>query len=358
MGAGEHRRVRRRSEERHDLRRVGGVVRRQRADGVAAGARPVPRAIGESGAYFTGDAGALSLAPLAQSEKAGVAFAAGLGASSLAALRARTADEILAAALKTQPWFAPNLDGYFLTEDVAQTFAAGKQAQVPLLAGWNADEVRAGVVLGKQKPTAQSFEQDTRKRYGSHADAVLKAYPSATDAEALESAAALAGDSFIGHGTWRWIEAHQKTGKSPVYRYSFDRKIPVPPGNTMNGVPATARDIGARHAGEIEYVFGSLTQSLPKVPWEEADRKLSDTMVTYWTNFARTGDPNGGGLPPWPQYGDEPSGPAPRRDDPIGAGHAAAALPGARRLARVAGPEVADGDVHRAAEGGQRRRHG
>ena len=262
------------------------------------------RAIGESGAYFTGDAGALSLAPLAQSEKAGVAFAAGLGASSLAALRARTADEILAAALKTQPWFAPNLDGYFLTEDVAQTFAAGRQAQVPLLAGWNADEVRAGIVLGKQKPTAQSFEQDTRKRYGSHADIVLKAYPHATDAEALESAAALAGDSFIGHGTWRWIEAHQKTGKAPVYRYSFDRRIPVPPGNTMNGVPATARDIGARHAGEIEYIFGSLTQSLPKVPWEEADRKLSDTMVTYWTNFARTGDPNGGGLPPWPKYGE------------------------------------------------------
>ena len=50
-------------------------------------------------------------------------------------------------------------------------------------------------------------------------------------------------------------------------------------------------------------VFGSLTQSLPKVPWEEADRKLSDTMVTYWTNFARSGDPNGGGLPPWPKYG-------------------------------------------------------
>ena len=63
-----------------------------------------------------------------------------------------------------------------------------------------------------------------------------------------------------------------------------------------------ARDVGARHAGEIEYVFGALERSLPKVPWEPSDRKLSDAMTTYWANFARKGDPNGGGLPRWPRY--------------------------------------------------------
>jgi para-nitrobenzyl esterase len=63
----------------------------------------------------------------------------------------------------------------------------------------------------------------------------------------------------------------------------------------------TSRDIGARHAGEIEYVFGALGAE-PPVPWEDADRKLSDLMMTYWTNFARTGDPNGPGLPAWPRY--------------------------------------------------------
>ena len=64
---------------------------------------------------------------------------------------------------------------------------------------------------------------------------------------------------------------------------------------------ATANDIGARHAGEIEYVFGAL-DSVPNVTWDEADRKLSDLMMSYWSNFARSADPNGPGLPKWPGY--------------------------------------------------------
>ena len=259
------------------------------------------KAIGESGAYFTAGGGTLALQPLQVSEQLGVKFASGLGADSLAALRAKPAAEVLKVALEFQPWFAPNIDGYFLPRDVYAIYAAGKQAQVPLLAGWNADEIRAGVVLGKEKPTAQSFTARARKQFGEQADAVLKAYPASSDAEALESAAALAGDMFIGYATWKWLEMHAGTGKAPVYRYSFDRKIPVAPGTKVGGVEATSKDIGARHAGEIEYVFGAL-DSLPKVPWEPTDRQLSDAMITYWTNFARTGNPNGSGLPTWPRY--------------------------------------------------------
>jgi para-nitrobenzyl esterase len=259
------------------------------------------KAIGESGAYFTGASGTLGLQPLAATEARGVSFASSIGADSLAALRAKSAEELLAAAMKTQPGFTPNLDGYVLREEVAATYAAGKQAHVPLLAGWNADEIRMAIVLAKEKPTAKSFTEQTRTRYGAQADAILEAYPAATDAEALESAAALASDVFIGHGTWKWIELHARTGGAPVYRYSFDRKIPVAPDLTVNGVPATSRDVGARHAGEIEYVFGSL-DSRANVPWEPTDRRLSDAMTTYWTNFARTGNPNGAALPEWPRY--------------------------------------------------------
>ena len=257
------------------------------------------KAIGESGAYF--GSGPLDLQPLPVSEQLGVKFAGVMGADSLAALRAKPAEDVLAAALKTQPWFAPNLDGYFLTEDVATTFAAGRQARVPLLAGWNADEVRSGVVLAKQKPTAQSFSDETRKRYGQDAEAILKAYPATSDAEALESAASLASDLFIGYGTWKWIDTHARTGQAPVFRYSFDRKIPVPDGEKVNGMPATSKDIGARHAGEIEYVFGTL-DSRKGVPWQPVDRTLSEVMTSYWAAFATTGEPKASGLPEWPRF--------------------------------------------------------
>jgi para-nitrobenzyl esterase len=259
------------------------------------------KAIGESGAFFSPPGGTLALSPVSATEQAGAKFATGLGAESLAALRALPGDAVLKAALKTQPWFAPNLDGYVLPDTVAAVFAAGKQARVPLLAGWNADEIRAGIVLRPVKPTPETFAAENRKRFGDSADAILKAYPAATAEEALESSAALASDLFIGYGTWKWIEVHSKTGNSPVYRYSFDRKIPVAADAKMNGMPVTSRDIGARHAGEIEYVFGAL-DSIKGVTWEASDRRLSDAMTTYWSNFARTGDPNGAGLPKWPRY--------------------------------------------------------
>jgi len=257
------------------------------------------KAIGESGAYFAN--GPLPLLPRPAAEEQGAKFGSSIGADSLAALRAKSGDDLLKAALAAHPWFVPDIDGYVLTEQVADTYAAGHQAHVPLLAGWNADETRAQVVLAKEKTTAASFTADVRKRFGDRADAILKVYPATSDAEALESAAALASDGFIGHGTWKWIETQVRTGGAPVYRYSFDRKIPIEPDTKVMGVSVTSRDIGARHAGEIEYVFGAL-DTRPKVPWEAGDRRLSDQMTSYWANFARSGDPNGPGLPTWPRY--------------------------------------------------------
>ena len=76
------------------------------------------------------------------------------------------------------------------------------------------------------------------------------------------------------------------TGRSPA-----DQKV--------NGVAATSKDIGARHAGEIEYVFGALKSDV-KAPWEDADVAISDQMMTFWSNFAKTGNPSGEGVPAWP----------------------------------------------------------
>jgi para-nitrobenzyl esterase len=263
------------------------------------------RAIGESGAHF---GPSLSAPTRAVSEANGEKFAASIGATTLEALRGRSAEDVLAAAAKWQPWFAPSIDGVVLRESVAETFAAGRQAKVPLLAGWNADESRGGVTLAAERPTAASFTAQTRKRFGPAADALLQVYPASNDAEALESAASLASDLFIGYSTWKWIEVHRASSNAPVYRYLFSRKIPVVPGQVRNGRPVTAEDIGARHAGEIEYVFGTL-DSVKGVTWTPADRTLSEAIGRYWTNFARAGDPNGDGLQAWPRLGPGAAGP-------------------------------------------------
>lgn len=261
------------------------------------------KVIGESGAPF--GMGGLSLGPREQAEANGEKFAASIGATTLEALRAVPAETLLASAAKWQPWFAAFVDGAVLTEPVSDTFARGRQAQVPLLAGWNADEIRASVTLAPKPTTVASFTEQTKQRFGAAAERILEVYTARDDADAVESAAALAGDAFIGYGTWKWIESHRATGNAPVYRFLFSRRIPVPPGHTMGGRPATAEDIGARHAGEIEYVFGTL-DSVKGVQWTAEDRALSDAIGTYWTTFARTGDPNGGNLPTWPRFDREP----------------------------------------------------
>jgi para-nitrobenzyl esterase len=120
----------------------------------------------------------------------------------------------------------------------------------------------------------------------------LTLYPADTDAQALRSAIDYGSDNFIAFGTWKWIEAHRKTGESPVYRYHLE----------LGALPSKYHPgTYAFHSDDIEYVFGTL-DTRPGAVWRPEDRKLSEQMMSYWTNFARTGDPNGPGLPAWPKY--------------------------------------------------------
>lgn len=249
-------------------------------------------AIGESGAYF---GTTLNTASLQKSQEAGVRFGKSIDADSLAALRAKPAASLLdAAASDRQAHFVPNIDGYFLPEDVYSIYAAGQQRHIPLLAGWNADEGSYRTIFGKEKPTLEDYIARVHQLFGDKADTLLKAYPAANDAQAKEAAQDLASDQFTAFSTWKWIEMQSAAGASPVYRYRFEDAPPADPAD-----PDSASR-GAYHSAEIEFVFGDLSSK--HLPWRPQDFKLSDMMSTYWSNFAKTGNPNGEGLPRWPAY--------------------------------------------------------
>ncbi len=267
------------------------------------------RAIGESGGAF--GRGGLAYQPLAERESRDAAFLdKAFGTSDVGRLRDIAADDILRAVISptarpgavggrapveppaTQR-FGPSIDGYFLPESVEAIYAAGRQAHVPLLAGWNADEGRGQILSAKPPVTSASFKAQAEKEFGARSSKFLALYPATSDEEARNAAADYAGDRFIAFSTWRWIEAQAKTGDAPVYRYFFT--LGSPGDNNHEAA------MGAFHSDEIEYVFGVL-DSRSGAKWRPEDRRLSEEMIEYWTNFARTGNPNGPGLPDWPKY--------------------------------------------------------
>ena len=248
------------------------------------------KAIGESGGAM--NLGAPGTPTLDEVEKRDQAWAESLGAKTLAELRALPAETILEASLKKgAPRFWPVIDGKLLLEPVAATYAAGRQAHIPLLAGWNRDE---SVTLAKGM-TAEKWKKFAQEHFGYRAASFLQLYPGETDEDAVRSAIDYGSDRFIALGTWKWIEAQRKTGNSPVYSYHFE--LPAPPSEFHEGSYAF-------HSDDIEYVFGTL-DTRPGAVWRPEDRRLSDEMMTYWTNFARDGNPNGPGVPDWPPYNDD-----------------------------------------------------
>jgi para-nitrobenzyl esterase len=257
----------------------------------------IHRAIGESGAFF---GRTLPPKPLPESEQEGVKFATSIGADSLEKLRAMTSQEMLDAASKDKGAFRfdPNIDGYFFPESPAEIYTKGNEAHIALLAGWNHDEENYHNFFGADPPTKENYAKKVTQTYGEKAAEVLKAFPAETDEQAKSSADLLATANFIGYGTWKWIGMQVKTGDSPVYRYEFDQAPPLEP-PAPGAPPQESR--GAYHSAEIEFVFGALDSK--KLPWRPEDYQLSEQMGSYWTNFAKTGNPNGAGLPQWPQYG-------------------------------------------------------
>jgi para-nitrobenzyl esterase len=267
-------------------------------------------AIGESGSL-------LGLNPtvfLKEAEKTGTDFAASIKANCLIDLRAIPAEQLLKATANTTfGRFPITVDGYFFPKSPREIYESGEQAHVPLLVGWNSQEMNYQMILGQDKLTLENYTKAVQKLYGEKSSEALRVYNASNDEEVEQVATDLAGDRFIGFSTWKWSDLQSKTGGKPVYRYLYARPRPAmrpEMGNATAGLaggvikdsssaktPATR---GAAHSAEIEYALGNLPTNRV-YDWQAYDYKVSEIMQGFFANFIKTGNPNGLGVPEWPE---------------------------------------------------------
>jgi para-nitrobenzyl esterase len=245
------------------------------------------RAIAQSGGVFE----PIQLAPnymLANAERDGVAFAAALGASSIAQLRALPAQRLLASQGRVSH---PVIEPVLLPRTPYDAYVTRSFIDVPLILGSNAEEARS--LIDARTTTAKTFARDIDQAWGSLPPALIAAYPFVNDAQARAARLGFERDLRFGWDMWAWARLHAKVSANPVFYYRFSQHPPFPRG--------TAReDWGAGHFAELWYMFDHLGQE--RWAWSRADRRLADMMARDWVNFATKGNPNETGKPTWPAF--------------------------------------------------------
>lgn len=226
-------------------------------------------------------------------EDIGARLATAIGAPDLATLRSMDAVKMVEASVRTGYFPMSTVDGRILPRQIVDAFEQGEQAKVPVLAGFNAGEIRSLRILIPPVPTeSTTYESTIRSRYADLADRFLQLYPS-TNLE--ESILAITRDAMYGWTAEKLVRSQTALGQSG-YLYLFDHGYPA----------AEAARLHAFHAAEIPYVFGTIDRTSarwPKIPSTAAEQSLSDAMLDYWTSFARAGNPRAAGQPDWPAYG-------------------------------------------------------
>jgi para-nitrobenzyl esterase len=232
--------------------------------------------------------------PASAAEADGVKAMEALKVSSIAELRAKPLNEL---AIQGQSGLV--IDGYMIPEDISLTFQAGRQNPVDVLTGSNADEANFGICPGAglagrgaaTPMTAANLKAQAERRFGTEAaDAFVKMYGVNTDADAPKAAHVACGDEV--NWNMRQIAVAQAAKGKKAYTYFFTHV------QNVNGQPSPA---GATHTAELSFMFNN-PKGQANQTWTDVDMKVADQMSSYWANFIMTGNPNGKGLPQWPEY--------------------------------------------------------
>lgn len=223
---------------------------------------------------------------LADAEQSGLEYMKKAGANSLAELRKIDIDKLPQGFGMPGGW--PIIDGYVIPTEQYPLYEQGKYNHTPILIGYNSDE---GISFSPPK-TPKDYTDGVQKRYGKFAEELIQAYP-VNPTTVPKTARDLARDAAFGWHTWAWANLQANTSKSKVFYYYFDQHPDFPENSPQYGQ-------GTHHGHDVGFVFGHTS---PQSNLATAtDVSISDAMVSYWTNFAKYGDPNGAGLPTWQQY--------------------------------------------------------
>ena len=223
---------------------------------------------------------------LQQAEADGLIFAQKAGASTIADLRKMPADQLPSGFGLPGGW--PIVDGSVIPDDQYKLYEAGKFNDVSVLIGYNSDE-GASFSPGR---TPEEYIEGVKKRYGKFADELIKAYPVGENS-VPKTARDLARDAAFGWHTWSWARLQSEKGKSNVYYYYFDQHPDYPKDSPRYGY-------GSPHGQDVAYVFLNLDAANPQIT--KSDLEISEAMGTYWTNFAKYGNPNPIGSLQWPEF--------------------------------------------------------